>query len=67
MTRYTVHNVVGAKTTGYITRDVLEGFLEKRYPAAEYPGAATNRFEIKVHGNHCKTLMRGLTNMSGDM
>jgi hypothetical protein len=48
MTRYAHHHVVGPKITGYISYRRLEEFLDKRFPADQYPGAATNRFEIDV-------------------
>lgn len=45
---YAVHNVIGAKLTGYIKREKLEAFLEERYPRKDYPGTETNRFDLKV-------------------
>ena len=48
MARYAKHNIIGAKLTGYITANKLEGFLEDRYPVKDYPGDAKDRFRIKV-------------------
>jgi hypothetical protein len=48
MTRYAVHNVIGPKLTGYIKREKLEGFLEKRFPRDRFPGAPFDRFDIRV-------------------
>ena len=48
MTRYAVEIIIGPKVSGYIRKEKLERFLEERFPRSSYPGAATNRFEIKV-------------------
>jgi len=32
MTRQRIHNVVEERTSGYITREKLETFLQKKYP-----------------------------------
>ena len=45
---YATHNVITAKLTGYIKREKLEKFLDKRYPRDKFPGAETNRFNLKV-------------------
>ncbi|CAO2649256.1 Nn.00g066410.m01.CDS01 [Neocucurbitaria sp. VM-36] len=46
MTRYTVHNVVGEKTTGYIKREALEQFLKTRYKVS-----TVEDFDIKETQN----------------
>jgi len=48
MTRYACQITIGPKVSGYIRREKLEKFLEERFPRSSYPGAAINRFEIKV-------------------
>lgn len=47
-------NVIGARSTGYITRERLEKFLNDRYPISYYPGDPTNRFLLKVSQTRVK-------------
>lgn len=52
MPTYAYHNVLKPRLSGYINRDKLESFLEKRFPRDVHPGPASDRFKIKV-GTTC--------------
>ena len=47
---YPEKNTIGAKISGYITRERLNNFLKAKYPKDQYPGGGVdlNRFNIKV-------------------
>jgi len=44
MTRQPIHNVVEERTSGYITREKLETFLQKKYPDV----SSVDEFAIEV-------------------